>query len=449
MKEDNRGLLQKAFNWFVYNPQERSSLENPQVPLNDATLETLWGFDPEDKPVNLQNSLSITAFLRAVNLRADTQASLPFNVFTVDENDDRSVDKNHPAYGLLNEEFNPTMGSFEARKVMQSHIDTVGNAFAEIVRKGNGDPKELWVLDPDTVKLFFRGRKLFYEVGGEYRDGELVKKGRMISADNMFHVKGFSYDGYVGIAPMALAKDALGIAISANAFVNRFYKNNAMPSMVVSVNQMINKETSDQIKERWEESYGGSKQGKTAVLGQGASITPMTMPLDQAQMVDIMRHSVIEISRMFGVPPHMLFEMERETFTNIETATIGWVRDVVRPNSVEWEQEANRKLLRNIQRRRRSHFTEHDLFGLLRGDSVATANLAQSLHSISAISANEVRKIFFNWNEIGEQGDKYVLQQGFAPVDQIVEKMDADIANAKKETQDPVTDKDTDTDGEE
>ncbi len=432
MARDSRALFQKVWNYLIWDSRA-VNLESPQTPLNDATLETLWGYDPEDKPVNKENSLSITAFLRAVNLRSDTQASLPFNIINVDPSGDRSVDQDHPAYRLLNEEFNPVMGSYEGRKTLQSHVDTAGNGFAEIIRKGNGDPKELWIIDPLKVKMFLSNGKLWYEIGGEYSaDGKTIKEGRMVNSDDMYHVKGFSYDGLVGIAPMDLCKDTLGIAIAGNAFVNRFWRNNATPSMVVSVEQRLDKEKSDELKENWEESYGGKNQGKFAILGQGAKVIPMTMPLDQAQLADIMKHSVLEIARMMGTPPHLLFEMERETYTNIENATIGWVRDTVRPNSIEWEQEANRKLLRPMQRIRRTHFTEHDLTGLLRGDSVAMANFFQSLHAISAISANEVRQQF-NWNDIGEKGDQYVMQQGFAPIDQIQEKMQADIDKAKME----------------
>ncbi len=431
-QKDNRGFLQKAWNYLVYTEQ-RHILDNPKVPV---TTDALWqDLDNADKPVDLGNSLSVTAFLRAVNLRADTQASLPFNVFKVDSVGNREVDIDHPAYSLLNDEFNPTMGAFEGRKLLQTRADTIGNGFAEVKRKGNGDPKELWVIPTETdVELKLKNNKLWYELGSEKdKAGNVVKQGRMIAADDMYHVKaGYSGDGYLGIPPMVLCTDAMGVAISSNAFLNRFFKNNAMPSMVISTEQRLDKEKSDQLKESWNESYGGKKQGSMAVMGYGSKIAPITMPLDQVQMAEIMKHSVVEICRMFGVPPHLLFEMERETFTNIQTADIGFIRYAVRPNSIEWEQEANRKLLRNIQRRRRSHYTEHDLFGLLRGDSEAQANFNQSMHSTGSISSNEIRKQM-GWNDIGTQGDKYVMQQGFAPVDQIVEKMDVEIAKTKAE----------------
>ena len=120
--------------------------------------------------------------------------------------------------------------------------------------------------------------------------------------------------------------------------------------------------------------------------------------------------------------------------SNIQTADIGFIRYAIRPNSIEWEQEANRKLLRNIQRKRRSHYTEHDLFSLLRGDSEAQANFNQSMHSTGSISSNEIRKQM-GWNDIGVQGDQYVMQQGFASVKQIIEKMEAEIAKTIAETE--------------
>ena len=440
MEKDNRGIIQRAFEYLVWKTEKRT-LENPQVPLSDATLETLWGYDPEDKPVNLENSLSITAFLRGITLRSDTQASLPFNVIKVDDKGMRSVDKDHPAHWLMNEEFNPLMGAFESRKLLQSHVDTMGNGFAEIIRKNNGDPVELWPIDPKTVKIFFKNRKLYYEIGAEYDQmGNNIKKGRILESDDIFHIHGYSFDGIVGIPPMMLAKDALGIAIAGNSFVNRFYRNNAMPSVVVSVEQRLDKEKKDELQENWADNYGGKNQHKPAILGMGAKVQPITMSLDQAQMSEIMRHSVIEICRMLGVPPHLNFEMERETFTNIETATIGWVRDTVRPNSIEWEQEANRKLLKIRQRKQGSHYFEHDLTSLLRGDSVAMANLFQSLWSVGAINANEIRKQF-NWNNIGKEGDYYMVQQGFAPVENIVEKMDADVKQMQEPTPEVVVDK--------
>jgi len=434
LDSDNRGLLQKAWNWLVYTEQ-RHSLENPNVSVfSDALWQDL---DNADKPVNLSNSLSVTAFLRAVNLRADTQASLPFNVFKVDSSGNREIDIDHAAYPLLNDEFNSTMGAFEGRKYLQTLADTIGNGFAEIKRKGNGDPKELWVIPTETdVDLKLKNGNLWYELGSEKdKAGNVIRQGRMIAGDDMYHVKaGYSADGYLGVSPMTLCQDSLGVAISSNAFLNRFFKNNAMPSMVISTEQRLDKEKSDQLKESWNESYGGKKQGSMAVMGYGSKIAPITMPLDQVQMAEIMKHSVVEICRMYGVPPHLLFEMERETFTNIQTADIGFIRYAIRPNSIEWEQEANRKLLRNIQRKRRSHYTEHDLFSLLRGDSEAQANFNQSMHSTGSISSNEIRKQM-GWNDIGVQGDQYVMQQGFASVKQIIEKMEAEIAKTIAETE--------------
>lgn len=431
MAIDNRGLLQRAWNFLVYNEQRATTQET-------ATFATLWGDDSVSEiPITLDESLSITAYLRAVRLRADTQASLPFNVIQVDRSDKRKVAKNHEAHRLMNEEFNPIMGSFEGRRAMQTHVDTTGNGFAEIIRNGSGQAEELWLLDPKKVKLFLKERTLVYEVGAEYTsDGKKIrgKEGRIIQADNMFHVKGFSYDGFIGMSPIDMASDVLGIGLASNKFVNRFFHNNAMPSTVISVEQKLDKEKAESLQESWVDRFGGKNQHKPAILGWGAKVMPLTMPLDQAQVVEIARHTVIDICRLMGVPPHLLFEMERETFTNIQTASQGWVRDTIRPNSIEWEQEANKKLIRVSQRKAHTHYTEHDLTSLLRGDTEAMANLYQSLWSVGAINANEIRKDIFNWNNIGEVGDQYMVQQGFAPVDKILKKFDEDIKQTKATT---------------
>ena len=413
-------FLQRFWNNYIWNSR---SLENPQIPISDANVaKYIFGLEDGEAGVNvnLGNTMGITAFYRAVMIRSNTIASVPFNVHTKDKDGSREVDEKHPAHRLIKYEPNENQNAYEFWKLLQSWADTHGNGYAEIERDGNGQPMALWPLHPTKVDVYWsdKSRTVAYKIGQE---------DKTYKADDILHIKNFSYDGVVGVAPIGMAKDALGISIASQLFVERFFGNNATPSGILSVEQELDKEKSDTLKARWSESYGGKNNHKPAVLGLGANYIPITMPMDQAQMIQLRKFSVTEIGRLMGVPPNLLFDLERETHNNIEHNSIGWVRDTVRPIAIGIEQECNRKLLTTNQRRSRSHYTEHNLQGLLRGDSESTANYLQSLSNIGAISQNEVRQLL-NMNKIEDpSADLYWMQQGFAPTELITKKMEKEI----------------------
>jgi len=413
--------------------EKRASIEDPKVPLSDKNIgELIFGMEEGEAGVrvDLASAMGVAAYFRAINLRMNTISGLRIKVFEEDDKDQKTFLKDSDAYRLLNVEANPAMSALDVRKFLQQHADNYGNGYAEIRREQNsGDPKYLWPLE-GGMELKINRRRMHVVYEHTDKDG----KKTTYAPENIFHIKGFSQSGLIGSPLYMQSKDLFGVAIASQKFLARFYGNNATPSLLLTTEQTLDPEDADTIAEKWSIKYGKKNQRKPAVVGKGVKVQTLTMDLDNQQITDIMKHLVLEVARVTDVPPHLLFEMGRETYNNIEQNSIGWVRDGVRPLALNFESEANRKLIprKDLGRVR----CEHSLDDLKRGDSKSMAEYLGMLWDRGGIDQAEMRKVF-GWN--AEEGDeKRWVQQGFAPMDMVISKFQLEIDKLQKEILAPI-----------
>ena len=310
------------------------------------------------KFVNEKSAMQTTIVFACVRIIAETIASLPLHTYKyVGEGKQKVYD--HPLYRLLHDEPNLEMTSFILRETMMTHLLLWGNAYCQIIRNGKGDIIGLYPLMPDkmTVDRDAKGR-LYYA----YQKEGLTY---YLNSNEVLHIPGLGFDGIVGYSPIALAKNAIGLNIAAEDYGGRFFANNATPSGILSTEGTIKDPT--KVRDAWQSAYGGvSNSHKVAVLEDGLKYQQISMPNSDAQFLETRKFQIEEICRIFKVPPHMVADLSKSSFSNIENQSISFVVHTIRPWLVRLEQAMDKTLFKESEKG--VFFVSFNASALMRGD---------------------------------------------------------------------------------
>lgn len=318
--------------------------------------------------VSEDRAMAYTAWWAGVTAISCTAAALPLSVFERTAVG-RSKIWNHPVSRLLDDEPNTETDALAFREAIFSHAINWGNGYAEIERDRQGNPLSLWLITPDRVRprRDFNGA-LYYEVGprgyslGYYsQDGAFAE----VPAADMFHLKGFGYDGLVGYNPVRLFNEALQMGVSAEKYGVAWFDNNVRPGGFIKHPGKPSKETREQIRNDFVDFHSGAgKAGRIGMLWEGMDFSPYNVPPEVALFLDTRRYQISEIARILRVPPSILYELSESHYDNLEGlredfrsfTMLGWLQ--------RFEREARRKLLPvggNL-------YIRHNFDGLLRAD---------------------------------------------------------------------------------
>lgn len=391
--------------WLTRFRGESRSLENPTVPLSAATLDALWGGRSSASGVNVtpETALETTAVLAAVRVIASTVASLPLVVYRR-TGDGKERAPNHPLYRLLHDAPNPVHSSFVLRELLTGWLLLYGNAYCEVERDAAGRVLALWPLNPARVQVQFVNDTRAYVVSV---NGQFVA----LPADNVLHLAGFGTDGIVGLSPVALGRHAIGLSQATEQYGSAFFSNGAQPSGVLTHPSKLSTEATERLRASWNAAHSGlTKAQRVAVLEDGLTWTPLGIPPEHAQFLETRKFSVTEVARLFNIPPHLIGDLERATFSNIEHQSIAFAQLCITPLCRRIEGELT-KLFGDD----RAHFAEFSLDGLLRGDSKARAEFYASALTNGWLSVNEVRAME-NRNPV-PGGDTLRAPLNMAPID--------------------------------
>jgi len=328
-------------------------------------------------------AMQFSAVFACVRVLSETIASLPLHLYRR-QNDRKSRAPDHPLYGILHDQPNPIMTSFEFREVMQGHVALRGNAYAEIVRGNDGEVKELWPIHPDHVRIYVDGWQVYYVIRA--KDGtETVWPSR-----DILHLRGLSSDGIRGLSPIMTVMEAVGLGLAAEEYGARFFQNDARPSVVLKHPGKLGEEAASNLRKSWKEAHAGSARAhRVAVLEEGMSIEKIGISPEEAQFLETRKFQVSEIARIFRVPPHMIGDLEKATYSNVEQQAIDFVVHTIRPWLVKWEQAISKSLL--TEQERREYFAEFMVDGLLRGDANSRWQAYATAIQWGVMSPNEVR----------------------------------------------------------
>ena len=348
--------------------------------------------------VSEKSSIGLTAVWAAVRLLSETIASLPINMYRMDKDGSKYIDFSNPLNKLISIAPSPNYTRYNFIETMMSSLLLYGNAYAKIIRNGGARPIELQILNPENVEPFqsTEDNLIYYK----------VKDSAILSDREMIHIVGFSFDGIVGKSPIRVASEALGIASASQQFGANFYGRGANLSGVLEHPSRLSDEAANRLRESFSTRFSGVQNShQTAVLEEGVKFKPIGMPLADAQFIETRRFSTEEIARLFRVPNHLINDLTKSSFSNIEQQSLEFTKYSLTPYLANWEQELNRKLL--TDRELSTHFFKFQTTELLRGDADSRADYYRKLFEIGAISPNEIRTME-NLNKISE-GDEYFV----------------------------------------
>ncbi|HET6495468.1 MAG TPA: phage portal protein [Thermoleophilia bacterium] len=353
--------------------------------------------------VNAETALKFTAFYSAVDLISRDIAKLPLKVYQSTDRL-REVARSHPVHSLISTNPNPEQTSFIFRQTMQSDALRWGNAYAEIVRNGAGQPAELWPIDPETMTPERHNGVLYYVQRGTSGMGA-------VDADRILHIRGLG-DGMVGKSPVALFREAIGMGLAAERAGSALLGSGFRPGGVLEHPGQLGDLAFSHLKESMEKQASGSgKQGRLLIAEEGMKYATLAIDPKDAQYLETRVHQVREIARIFHIPPHKLADLADATFSNVEEQNQEYVDDCLSPWLVQWEQELARKLLN--EQERQTLYMKHELGGLLRGNAATRSAFYSSMFNIGAFSINDILERE-DMNPI-EGGDEHYVPVNLAP----------------------------------
>ena len=383
----------------------------------------LFGGTTSGKAVNERTAMQTSAVYACVRILAESVAGLPLHVYERTANGSKSTKPSHPLYRLLHDEPNREMTSFVFRETLMSHLLLWGNAYAQIIRDGRGFPIALYPLLPDRMAV------------DRNESGELVytyqsDKGQVkLRRENILHIPGLGFDGFIGYSSIAMAKNAVGLALATEDYGATFFANGANPGGVLEHPGVIKPEQADRLRESWQSQFGGANAHKVAVLEEGLKFHQMSIPPEQAQFLETRKFQINEIARIFRVPPHMVGDLEKSSFSNIEQQSLEFVKYTLDPWVVRWEQSLQQVLI--LPSEKATIFIKFNLDGLLRGDYQSRMQGYSTGIQNGFMSVNDVRGLEDMNLLTGEEGGDLHFVNG-----NMVKLADVGAAYKPNETED-------------
>jgi HK97 family phage portal protein len=343
------------------------SRDKPKNRLGSA-YSFFFGGTSSGKAVNERTAMQATAVYACVRILAESVAGLPIHVYQYKADGGKEKVLSHPLYPILHDEPNAEMTSFVFREVMMSHLLLWGNAYAQIIRDGRGRVLALYPLLPNKMDVDrAQNGELFYTYRRDSEESRFDPNGGtvILRRDEVLHIPGLGFDGLIGYSPIAMAKNAIGMAMATEEYGATFFANGANPGGVLEHPGVV--KDPKRVRESWNAVYQGSANAhRIAVLEEGMKFQQIGIPPEEAQFLETRRFQLYEIARIFRVPPHMVGELERSSFSNIEQQSLDFVKYTLDPWVVKWEQAIQQALLLPSEKHR--YFVKFNVDGLLRGD---------------------------------------------------------------------------------
>jgi HK97 family phage portal protein len=363
--------------------------------------------------VSPDSALRLAAVYACVRILAETMASLPLVVYQrrADGGKDKVTD--HWLYRLMAKRPNRFQNPFEWREMLQGHLALRGNAYNQIITNTRGEIIELMPIHPDRVKIELLP-------SGEYRYRVTDRAGTevILPRGEVWHLRGLSSDGLMGMSPIELARENLGMALAAQDYGARFFANDAKPTggWIEFPGSFKDSEAKKVFRESYQQAQSGANRGKVLVLENGMKFHEVGVTNKDAQFLELRKFQITDVARLFRVPPHMIADLDRATFSNIEQQSLEFVMHTMTPWAERWEASIESELLLegdDIE-------IEFDFANLMRGDAASRSSYYQSGIQNGWLTRNEAR-IAENLNPIDG------LDQPLRPLNMVEEDAAEDL----------------------
>lgn len=354
--------------------------------------------------VTADSALRVMAVYSAVRILSESMACLPINLYQADGTK-RSRVTEHSLVGLLHDSPNGNNTAVEYVEMKQAHLALRGNAFSFVELSGKGEVTGLIPQHPDTVVTRYdkATRTFTYDIDGVTG----------IPADQVLHIRGFSLDGLNGISPIGVARESVGLAMAAEQVGAEAFNEGFVPPVVLEVTEKATQDQRSSYRKQWVELTKNRREGPPVISG-GMKMHTLRVSMQDLQFIETRRFSIGEIARMFRIPPHMLADLERATFSNIEQLSLEFVKYTLAPWIRRWEQRMNLTLLSSDERAK-GLYLRFNFDALLRGDIKSRYEAYKIGLESRILNANECRER--EDMDRYEGGDVFWAPLNLAPVD--------------------------------
>ena len=389
------GILNSIQNIFSGTPKKEERNINYSLPFGPA------------QQVSAESALTFSAVWAAMRLLSESISTLPVGVFKKENNGDNTEINTDLAF-LIKYQPNSYQNkiTFYEKIIMDMLSD--GNSYVKIVRNGAGRVIELLPINYSDVEIYTLENKLYYsdEKTGETHDSENILHFKMITGP----------DGIKGLSPIEQCKNAIGWGMDVQAYSSTFFKNGGKLSGILESDRALSEQAIDRLRNSFNSNYGTlSGSNQTAVLEEGLKYKSISVTPDQAQFLASRQFSVEEVARIFGIPPHLLRDLSKSSFNNIEMQSQEFVSYSLMPYITKIELEMSLKLFRkNVIGR---EYIKFNVNGLLRGNVKDRADYYKTAITNGWMSVNEVRQKE-DLNRI-EDGDNNYLQMNMTTINKI------------------------------
>ena len=380
-----------------------------------TTEKRAFTFDPNSMltgggsgiPVNNDTALTFSAVWAAIRILSESVAQLPISLIEREENGDKINRTNHPLYNLLHNKSNEYITYFSFIQKIMVDLCLNGNSYVKIERNGAGRPIALYPIDFDNVEIREYEDKYYYFNS---------ETGEAIEYEEMLHFKTMSQNGMIGLSPIDTCANSISWGLGLEAYGNSYFSNGAKVSGVLETDRALSTEAVDRLRNSFDNNY--SKIGdsnKTLILEEGLKFNSISMSNEASQFLASRQFSIEEVCRIFNVPPHMLADLSKSSFSNIQEQSREFVQYSLQPYLSMIEQEMTNKLFKKNESGKL--FVEFNVNALLRGNPKDRAEYYRTMLNIGAISINEIRQKE-NMNRV-EEGDNLFMQLNMTTVDKI------------------------------
>ena len=390
-------MIREALAALTARQPRAASVESPAVPISSTSILDMLNVGQTTAGVSVTetSALGMTAVWRAVNLISGVCAGLPLHAFrNTDDTDVRTRMPRTSAAARLLAEPHPDMTPLEFWETVYAHLCLWGNAYIRTLRNQNGQITELWPIHPGRVRVGREsdtGTKVYCIDGGETEHTDAT----------IMHIPGFGYDGVCGVSPIRFARQAIAMGLAAEQYGGALFGNGSLASGILQTEQRLEQKDADKLKLRWRQKATGLNNAHdVVVLDSGAKFQQLSIPPQDAQFIESRRFQIVEVARLYGIPPHMMMETDKSTSwgTGIEQQAIGFnVYDLRR-----YYQRVEQRVTRIL--RPANAYAAYSVEGLLRGDSAQRSEFYTKLFHLGVFSTNDIRRLE-NLAPVGEAGD--------------------------------------------
>lgn len=372
--------------------------------LQSSTPEEFFG-SRDDAPVNEYTAVTATAVWSAVRLLAEQVGQLPIHIYRRRPDGTRTKAREHPLYQILHDAPNPMMSAFQWKETEMLWMLLRGRGVSQVQRDSMGRVRRLWPIQSDRVDVDVNTQG----------NREFRIDGRPVRPSSVLFVPGISWDGYDGISVIQALKNSVGLTIGAEKYGKTYFDTGGDIKGYLKYDDFFREEAARRrVLDGWNSKYGnGAASGnKTPLLERGIEYEKVTPSNDDAQFIETRKFQVTEVARIFRVPPHMIYDLERSTFSNIDTQSREFLQYSLQPWLVRIEQAINQQLL--SEEERGTYYVEFDTAALLRPTLKDRYEAYAVARQWGWQSVNDIRRLE-NDEPIGPAGDRYLEPENMRP----------------------------------